>query len=231
MVNQVPKHIAIIMDGNGRWATKRMLPRSLGHREGAKALRKILEASLQRGIKVLTVYAFSTENWKRSSEEVNYLMDLFYKYLKNERDNLMKNEIRFYVSGSKNGVSEKLLNAIEELQEETKNNKKLIFNIAFNYGGRQEIVDAVNKILQEDEKKEITEEDIFKNLYNDFIPPDLIIRTGGEYRLSNFLLWQLAYSEIYFTEVLWPDFSEKELDLAIEDYNRRERRFGGNSNA
>lgn len=231
MVNQVPKHIAIIMDGNGRWATKRMLPRSLGHREGAKALRKILEASLQRGIEVLTVYAFSTENWKRSSEEVSYLMDLFYKYIKNERDNLMKNEIRFYVSGSKNFVSEKLLSAIEELQEETKNNKKLIFNIAFNYGGRQEIVDAVNKILQEDEKKEITEEDIFKNLYNDFIPPDLIIRTGGEYRLSNFLLWQLAYSEIYFTEVLWPDFSEKELDLAIEDYNRRERRFGGNSNA
>lgn len=231
MVNQVPRHIAIIMDGNGRWATKRMLPRSLGHREGAKALRKILEASLKRGVQVLTVYAFSTENWKRSSEEVNYLMDLFYKYIKNERDNLMKNEIRFYVSGSKNGVSEKLLSAIEELQEETKNNKKLIFNIAFNYGGRQEIVDAVNKILQEDEKKEITEEDIFKNLYNDFIPPDLIIRTGGEYRLSNFLLWQLAYSEIYFTEVLWPDFSEKELDLAIEDYNRRERRFGGNSNA
>lgn len=194
-----------------------------------KTLRKALEYLTEIGVKYLTVYAFSTENWNRPQDEVSTLMKLFLKYIKNERKNMMKNKIRFFVSGRKNNVPEKLQKEIEKLEEETKNNDKITLNIAFNYGSRAEIVDAVNRIIK-DGKENITEEDFSKYLYNDFPDPDLVIRTSGEMRISNFLLWQIAYSELYITDVLWPDFDEKEIDKAIESYNQRERRFGGVKN-
>lgn len=223
---QVPNHIAIIMDGNGRWAKKRGLPRTFGHKEGAAALRKIITHAAQIGVKYLTVYAFSTENWKRSQEEVSALMFLFKSYIKNEEKNIMKNNIRFMVSGRSENVSPTLLKAIRELEEKSKDNSGLTFNIAFNYGGRAEIIDAVNKILKSG-KEEINEEEFGKYLYNDLPDPELLIRTSGEMRISNFLLWQIAYSELYITNTLWPDFNEAELDKAIENFNNRDRRFGG----
>ena len=226
MEKQVPKHIAIIMDGNGRWAKKRGLPRTFGHKEGAAALRKIITHAAEIGVKYLTVYAFSTENWKRSQEEVNALMFLFKSYIKNEEKNIMENNIRFMVSGRKENVSESLLEAIDKLQNKSKNNTGLTFNIAFNYGGRAEIIDAVNKILKSG-KESVDEEEFSKYLYNDIPDPELLIRTSGELRISNFLLWQIAYSEIYITDTLWPDFDERELDIAIESYMKRDRRFGG----
>lgn len=229
MEKKTPEHIAIIMDGNGRWAKRRGLARSFGHMEGAKALRRIIEYLPKINVKYLTVYAFSTENWNRSEDEVSTLMSLFLKYIKSEKKSMMKNGIRFFVSGRKNNVPENLLKEIDKLQEETKNNQNLILNIAFNYGGRAEIIDAINKILENNEKN-IDEENFKKYLYNDFPDPDLVIRTSGECRISNFLLWQIAYSELYITDVLWPDFNEKEIDKAIESYNQRERRFGGLSN-
>ena len=226
MEKQVPNHIAIIMDGNGRWAKKRGLPRTFGHKEGAAALRKIITHAAKLGIKYLTVYAFSTENWKRSQEEVSALMFLFKSYIKNEEKNIMENNIRFMVSGRRENVSESLLEAIDKLQEKSKNNSGLTFNIAFNYGGRAEIIDAVNKILKSG-KTSIDEVEFSKYLYNDIPDPELLIRTSGELRISNFLLWQIAYSEIYITDTLWTDFDEKELDKAIESYEKRDRRFGG----
>lgn len=229
MDKNIPNHIAIIMDGNGRWAKKRGLARSFGHIEGAKSLRKIIEHSAKIGVKYLTVYAFSTENWKRATEEVSILMNLFAKYIKNERKTLEKNNIRFFVSGRKDNVSKKLLEEIENLEELTKNNDRMTLNIAFNYGGRNEIIDGINKILEEKLEK-IDETAFGKYLYNNFPDPDLVIRTSGEMRISNFLLWQLAYSEIYVTDVLWPDFNEEELEKAIKNYNQRDRRFGGVKN-
>ena len=223
---EVPKHIAIIMDGNGRWAKKRALPRTLGHREGAKTLQKILKYAGELGIQYLTVYAFSTENWNRSEEEVSALMKLFSKYIKNEEKNLMKNNVRFLVSGRKERVSSSLLEEIKALEEKTSRNTGITFNIAFNYGGRAEIVDAVNQLLQE-KKEKISEEDISSHLYQNIPDPELIIRTSGEFRISNFLLWQLAYAEINVTDTLWPDFDETSLDLALENFQKRERRFGG----
>ena len=218
MEKNIPQHIAIIMDGNGRWAKRKGLARSFGHMEGAKTLRKALEYLTEIGVKYLTVYAFSTENWNRPQDEVSTLMKLFLKYIKSERKNMMKNKI-----------PEKLQKEIEKLEEETKNNDKITLNIAFNYGSRAEIVDAVNRIIK-DGKENITEEDFSKYLYNDFPDPDLVIRTSGEMRISNFLLWQIAYSELYITDTLWPDFDEKEIDKAIESFNQRERRFGGVKN-
>ncbi|WP_426710276.1 isoprenyl transferase [Cetobacterium sp. SF1] len=223
---KIPNHIAIIMDGNGRWAKSKGLPRTLGHREGAKTLRKILTHASQRGVKFLTVYAFSTENWKREKTEVDALMFLFKSYIKNERKNLMKNKVKFIVSGRVEGVSEGLLKEIKDLEKVTENNEGIVLNIAFNYGGRAEIVDAINKIIKED-KEEITEESFSKYLYNDIPDPELVIRTSGEFRVSNFLLWQIAYSEFYITNLYWPDFNEEALDEAIDSYNKRERRFGG----
>ncbi|MDR3259331.1 MAG: di-trans,poly-cis-decaprenylcistransferase [Fusobacteriaceae bacterium] len=227
------KHIAIIMDGNGRWAERRGLLRTFGHNEGVNSLRCTLEHAGKLGIKYLTVFAFSTENWKRSTEEVNALMKLFKLYLKNEEKNLMEKNVKFLVSGSKIGVPEDLLERIEHLKKVTANNTGIVFNVAFNYGGRSEIIDAVNLILKENRenientKKEITEEEFSKYLYNDLPYPELLIRTSGEFRISNFLLWQIAYSEIYICDTLWPDFSEKDLDDAIASYNQRDRRFGG----
>ena len=221
----IPNHIAIIMDGNGRWAKGKNRPRVFGHKAGADTLRKIVKYCGNIGVKYLTVYAFSTENWKRSQEEVSALMTLFKTYINSEKKMLLENKVRFIVSGREEGVSESLLKAIRELEKETSKDYKMTLNIAFNYGGRAEIIDAIKKAREMDE--EITEENFSKFLYNDIPDPELIIRTSGEFRISNFLLWQLAYSEIYITDVYWPDFDEKELDKAIESYNKRERRFGG----
>ena len=226
---RIPTHVAIIMDGNGRWATARGWDRSVGHQKGVETVRRITTAASDLGVKYLTLYTFSTENWNRPQDEVSTLMKLFLKYIKSERKNMMKNRIRFFVSGRKNNVPEKLQKEIEKLEEETKNNDKITLNIAFNYGSRAEKVDAVNRIIK-DGKENITEEDFSKYLYNDFPDPDLVIRTSGEMRISNFLLWQIAYSELYITDTLWPDFDEKEIDKAIESYNQRDRRFGGVKN-
>lgn len=221
----IPKHIAIIMDGNGRWAKSKNRPRVFGHKAGADTLRKIVKYCGNLGVEYLTVYAFSTENWKRSQEEVSALMTLFKTYINSEKKTLLENKVRFMVSGRKEGVSKSLLDAIKKLEDETSKDYKMTLNIAFNYGGRAEIIDAIKKAKELNE--EITEENFSKFLYNDIPDPELIIRTSGEFRISNFLLWQLAYSEIYITDVYWPDFNEEELDKAIYSYNKRERRFGG----
>lgn len=222
----VPNHIAIIMDGNGRWAKNQNKPRVFGHKAGANTLRKLMEYCNKIGVTYLTVYAFSTENWKRSQEEVDALMFLFKSYIKSERENLLKNKIRFMVSGREEGVNPSLMEAIKELEEVTSKDYEMTLNIAFNYGGRAEIIDAVNKILKEG-KFSVTEEEFSKYLYNDIPNPDLVIRTSGEFRISNFLLWQIAYSEIYITDKYWPDFDEEEMDKALLSYSKRERRFGG----
>lgn len=223
---RVPNHIAIIMDGNGRWAKEKGMPRTYGHKAGADTLRKILTSCGELGIKYLTVYAFSTENWKRAKEEVDTLMFLFKTYLKNEKKLLMKNNVKFLVSGRKKGVSKDLLAEISKLEEATKGNTGITLNIAFNYGGRAELVDAIKEIVKNNEK-EITEETVEKYLYNQLPDPELLIRTSGEMRISNFLLWQIAYSEIYVTDTYWPDFNKDELIKAIESYQKRDRRFGG----
>ncbi|WP_297434463.1 isoprenyl transferase [uncultured Cetobacterium sp.] len=223
---RVPNHIAIIMDGNGRWAKEKGMPRTYGHKAGADTLRKILTSCGELGIKYLTVYAFSTENWKRAKEEVDTLMFLFKTYLKNEKKLLMKNNVKFLVSGRKEGVSKDLLAEIDKLEEATKGNTGITLNIAFNYGGRAELVDAIKEIVKNNEK-EITEETVEKYLYNQLPDPELLIRTSGEMRISNFLLWQIAYSEIYVTDTYWPDFNKDELIKAIESYQKRDRRFGG----
>lgn len=214
------------MDGNGRWAKNQNKPRVFGHKAGANTLRKIMEYCNKIGVTYLTVYAFSTENWKRSQEEVDALMFLFKSYIKSERENLLKNKIRFMVSGREEGVNPSLMEAIKELEEATSKDYEMTLNIAFNYGGRAEITDAVNKILKEG-KTSITEEEFSKYLYNDIPDPDFVIRTSGEFRISNFLLWQIAYSEIYITDKYWPDFDEVEMEKAILSYSKRERRFGG----
>lgn len=223
---KIPRHIAIIMDGNGRWAKKRGMPRTYGHKAGVNALRDTLVNCGKLGVKYLSVYAFSTENWKRNKDEVDTLMFLFKTYLKNERKKIHKNNIRFLVSGRKIGVNAELLKDIEQLENETKNNTGITLNIAFNYGGRAEIVDAITKIIEKNETV-ITEDVIQKYLYNNIPDPELLIRTSGELRVSNFMLWQIAYSEIYITDTYWPDFNKDELLKAIRSYNERERRFGG----
>ena len=229
MEKNIPNHVAIIMDGNGRWAKKRGLARSFGHMEGAKSLRKALEYFIEIGVKYLTVYAFSTENWNRSEDEVSTLMNLFLKYIKSERKNMMKNGIRFYVSGRKNNIPKNLSEEIDRLQEDTKTNNKITLNIAFNYGGRAEIIDAIKKMSNADIEN-LDENNFSQFLYNDFPDPDLVIRTSGEFRISNFLLWQIAYSEFYVTDTLWPDFDKTEIHKAIDSYNKRDRRFGAVKN-
>lgn len=226
--DKLPQHIGIIMDGNGRWATVKGKNRLAGHKEGAESVRAIVEASKKIGIKYLTLYAFSTENWKRATEEVNGLMLLFEQFLKSEKKLMLKENIRLRIIGRKEGVSERLLKVIGEVEKETYvENPSLELNIAFNYGGRAEIIDGINKLLKED-KREITEEEFKNYLYNVNLPdPELIIRTSGELRTSNFLLWQSAYSEYYITDILWPDFREEQLKEAVETYIKRDRRFGG----
>lgn len=231
MDNKIPKHVAIIMDGNGRWAQKRGLKRTKGHQKGAEALKKISEYVYDKNIKVLSVFAFSTENWKRDKEEVDYLMDLFIKAFKENFDVVKKKGVKVIFSGIKDKLSDKVIKTMEKMTEETKDNTNGIFNICLNYGGQDEIINATKKISK-DVKDGIIDyndinQDLFgKYLFNDLPPIDLLIRTSGEYRISNFMLWQMAYAELYFTDTLWPDFDEKEMDKAIDSYNKRDRRFG-----
>ncbi len=220
------KHIAIIMDGNGRWATKRGFPREVGHSNGAATFKKIIEYCSEINLQALTVYAFSTENWKRPQKEVNSIMKLLERYVGECEKNIDKYDLSVNFIGDISVFNEKLRKRIEELKEKSKNNK-LVLNIAFNYGGRDEIAHAVNTLIKNG-RSHITEADLSSALYTSHCPdPDLIIRTGGDFRISNFLLWQAAYAELYFTDVLWPDFDEKELNKAIENFYSRKRRFGG----
>lgn len=226
---KIPKHVAIIMDGNGRWAEKRGKERTKGHVEGSKNVEKIATHAFKSGIKTLTLYAFSSENWSRPKAEVDELMRLLNMYLRRFAKKFSKKDVNLVVSGKREGLSKELIDAISECEGLGKESNQFTLNIALNYGGRQEIVNAVNKILEKGEK--ISVESISENLYTaPFGEPDLIIRTGGEYRLSNFLLFQGAYSELYFTPVLWPDFDENELDKAVLDFTHRKRRFGGVKN-
>ena len=230
---EVPKHVAIILDGNGRWAKKRNMPRNYGHVQGSKTVEQIIEDGYNMGIEYITVYAFSTENWKRSQDEVDALMKLLGKYLIDCIERSTKNNMQVRVIGDKTGLDEKLVTKINELEETTKTATGLKFTIGINYGGRDEIRRAVAKLADKAVKGDIVPEDITEELINEHLDtaglpdPDLLIRTSGEERLSNFLPWQLAYTEFYFTDVLWPDFTKEDLLDAIRYYNGRERRFGG----
>ncbi len=228
----LPKHIAIIMDGNRRWARNKGIPVSLGHKEGAKTLEKIVRYANKIGIKYITVYAFSTENWKRTEEEVSGLMRLFQSYLDDYSKRADSENIKVKIIGSEEGLSEKMKDSIKKCMERTKNNTGITFNIALNYGGRDEIIKAVKNIAEKIKNKEmdiedITEQTISENLYTKGQPdPDLLIRTSGEIRLSNFLPWQLVYTEFVFIEKNWPDFNEEDLNKSIEIYQKRNRKFG-----
>ena len=229
METSIPKHVAIIMDGNGRWAKEKGKLRVEGHKKGAENIEKIIDYSIKLGVKYLTVYAFSTENWKRPEAEVKALMKLFAKYLDDKKEELKKQGVKLLVTGTEENIPNKLLKKIRNTEEYLSDCNQITFNIAFNYGGRKEIVDGINKILKENRgNKEINEEEFKKYMYRPEIPdPELVIRTSGEFRVSNFLLWEIAYSEFYVTNVYWPDFDEREYDLAIASYNKRDRRFGG----
>ena len=228
----VPRHIAIIMDGNGRWAKKRFLPRVAGHRRGVETVRDSVKYCLARGIKHLTLFAFSSENWRRPEEEVTLLMQLFVRALQQEVSKLDKNGVRLRVIGDLSRFDPELRSLISASEEKTRQNDKLTLTIAANYGGRWDIVQAVNRLVAERGERQAswTEDDLAPFLSMSYAPePDLFIRTGGEERVSNFLLWQLAYSEFYFTDTLWPEFDSAAFDAAIASYQRRERRFGRTS--
>lgn len=231
--SRLPRHIAIIMDGNGRWATRKGLPRAAGHRAGVESLRNIVKLCVEIKIKVLTVYAFSTENWKRPQEEIDVLMNLLVEYLYNEIDELHENDILLNAIGRIQELPESARNAIKMAMEKTRNNRGLVLNVALNYGGRSELVDAVREIAEQvkDGKlmpNEIDEETLSRYLYTAGLPdPDLLIRPSGDFRVSNFLLWQLAYTEFWITSVMWPEFKRVDLLRAIIDFQNRERRFGG----
>ena len=221
-----PKHIAIIMDGNGRWAKERGLKRTAGHEEGAKVVRNITIHCAKLGVKYLTLYAFSTENWSRPKLEVEYLMKLLEKYLKNELETFLKNNIRFKAIGDLSKFSKSLQNTIKEIEEKTSNNSGLTQVLALNYGSKDEILRAIRKLNERN--LEVNEKNFESCLDTaGFSEVDLLIRTSGEIRLSNYLLWQNAYAEMFFTSTLWPDFSTNELDYIIDDFNKRQRRFGG----
>ncbi len=231
--DNLPEHIGIIMDGNGRWAKKRGLPRSAGHREGAKTLEKITRFAGDIGIKYITYYAFSTENWKRPTKEVESLMKLMVMYLDDYKRLLGGEDIRIRIIGKREGLSEEILEKINIVEENTKHNSKITMNIAVNYGGREDILNAVKTIATKVEKgdlhpEDITEAEISDNLYTEYMPdPDLIIRPSGELRLSNFLIWQCAYSEFWFSDINWPDFTKDDFLKAISDFQKRNRRYGG----
>lgn len=228
----MPQHVAIILDGNGRWAKSKGMPRNYGHVQGAKTVEVICEEAYKMGIQYLTVYAFSTENWNRPKEEVDALMKLLRNYMKTCLTTARKNRMCVRVLGDKTGLDEDIRNRIEQLEESTKDNDGLHFQIALNYGGRDEIVRAVRKIMDKAKKGEIAEEELTESYFSDMLDtrglpePDLLIRTCNEQRISNFLLWQLAYTEFYFTEAAWPDFTKEELVKAVEAYNHRNRRYG-----
>jgi undecaprenyl diphosphate synthase len=228
----VPRHIAIIMDGNGRWAKQRFLPRMAGHKRGVEAVRNIVRACGERGVEFLTLFAFSSENWRRPADEVSFLMRLFVMALEQEVDKLHENGVRFRVIGDLSRFDRKLTDLIRSGEELTRNNGKLTLTVAANYGGRWDILQAANRMLAD--RPELaagfSESDLAPYLSLSYAPePDLFIRTGGEQRISNFVLWQLAYSELYFTDVLWPDFDAGALERAIMSYQQRERRFGRTS--
>ena len=226
---KIPAHIAIIMDGNGRWAQKRHLPHIAGHRAGTENLRQIIKACVEFGVKILTLYAFSTENWKRSPEEVNGLMQILAESIEKELDELQKQGTQIRHIGRLEQLNPSLRQKVQSAIKLTEHNQRLILNIAWNYGGRDEIIYAIENIIKEGHKPDqVNEQLINQHLFTAGLPdPDLVIRTSGEIRTSNFLLWQTAYSEWYFTPVLWPDFNNKELQKAIIEYGKRERRFGG----
>ncbi len=227
-LSTIPYHIGIIMDGNGRWAQEHGLPRLEGHRAGTENIRRVLEACDEYGIKIVTIYAFSTENWQRPLEEVRGLMGILERVLEREVENFHRKGVKLRHIGELEGLSDKLRKAVLDAIELTKENDRLILNVAFNYGGRAEIVHAVQKMLEEKARRGDVDEELFSNyLYTAGLPdPDLIIRTGGEMRLSNFLIWQSAYSEYYSTPTYWPDFDKEELRKALWAYSQRDRRFG-----
>jgi undecaprenyl diphosphate synthase len=230
---EIPEHIAIIMDGNGRWAKKRALPRIAGHHEGMKVVRKITKQANELGVKVLTLYAFSTENWKRPKTEVDYLMKLPEEFLNTYLPELIDENVQVRIIGDKDRLPTHTLRAVEKAMKDTQNNEGLILNFALNYGSRAEIISAVQKIAQDVKAGQLDELSINETLFSDYLmtqslrDPDLLIRTSGEIRLSNFMLWQLAYTEFWFTDVLWPDFNEQNFLRAIHTYQQRGRRFGG----
>jgi len=225
----LPKHVAIIMDGNGRWAAQRHLPRVEGHRAGIDSVRDVVETSARLGIEVLTLYAFSVENWKRPRTEINTLMTLLKRYLRLELGTLLKNDIRFRVVGRKDELAADVQEELDLAMRQTEHNRGMLFNIALNYGGRAEIVDAVKRLIAAG----VTPEQVDERKFGEFLytagqpDPDLLIRTSGELRVSNFLLWQIAYSEIWVTETLWPDFRRRHLLEAVVAYQKRDRRYGG----
>ncbi len=229
---RLPHHVAIIMDGNGRWAKQRHFPRIEGHRRGIKSVRDTVEGCCEVGVKALTLYAFSLENWQRPASEVSALMKLMEKFLYDEIPEMNENRVRLILTGRTERLPDRVLEAMEVAQKATQDNTKLILNLAFNYGSRTEILDAVNGIIRDIKSGEIlstevTEKSIAQRLYAPYLPdPDLLIRTSGEQRISNFLLWQLAYAELWFTEILWPEFRREHLYQAIIDFQKRERRFG-----
>ena len=232
----IPRHVAVIMDGNGRWAKKRLLPRTMGHKKGADVLEQICEDADALGIRYLTVYAFSTENWKRSEEEVSTIMNILRKHLKGSIERSLKNNMRVRVIGDRTGLDKDLQDIIEELTEKTKDCTGLTFSIAINYGGRDDITRAVRGIAEDVKAGRLLPEEIDDTLIGsrldtkDIPDPDLLIRTSGELRISNYMIWQMAYTEYYFTDCLWPDFDMEELKKAVRYYNGRERRFGGVKN-
>ena len=229
---EIPRHVAIIMDGNGRWAKKRYLPRVAGHKQGVEAVRNAVRACGARGVEYLTLFAFSSENWRRPKEEVSLLMQLFMRALEEEVAKLHQNGVRLQIVGDRTRFDPKLVRLMQDAEDKTAQNKKLTLTIAANYGGRWDIVQAANRLCREHPEKAgtYTESDLAQYLaMHDAPEPDLFIRTGGETRVSNFLLWQLAYTELYFTETLWPDFDTVALDAAILSYQQRERRYGRTS--
>jgi undecaprenyl diphosphate synthase len=232
ILSKQPRHIAIIMDGNGRWAKRKLLPRYAGHQAGLGTVRRIIKCSIEQGVEVLTLFAFSSENWKRPQPEVNLLMKLFMTALQREVKKLHKNNIRLRLIGNREAFSEKLQGLIADAENLTKDNTQFTLVIAANYGGRWDIVDTAKHIALQVQQGSLKIEDINENLFNsqmnlsDLTEPDLFIRTGGEQRISNFLLWQLAYTEMYFTNTLWPDFNEENFMEALKSFGSRERRFG-----
>ena len=230
---KIPQHIAIIMDGNGRWAKQKKMPRNFGHMQGSKRVEDICRAAHELGVKYLTIYAFSTENWSRPADEVKALMKILRDYLKESVKKASENNMRVRVIGDRERLDEDIRASIEHLEEVSAGNTGLNFQIALNYGGRDEMLRAIRRIAAECRDGQLSVEDIDEKLFasyldtSDIPEPDFMIRTSGEQRLSNFLLWQTAYSEFYFPEVLWPDFDKKELKKAIEEYTKRDRRFGG----
>jgi undecaprenyl diphosphate synthase len=232
VIAEMPRHVAIIMDGNGRWAKKRGLPRYAGHPAGVESVRRVVEACVARKIPVLTLFAFSSENWRRPAKEVNLIMDLFIRSLKKEVKRLNRNQVKLRVIGDRSGFSQKLQNQIGEAEQQTESNQGLLLQVAANYGGRWDIAQAARCVAESVATgallpDQVDEQTLAQHLsFADLPEPDLFIRTGGEKRISNFLLWQCAYTELYFTDLLWPDFDDQALEAAIQDYSGRQRRFG-----